>query len=291
MFKKYPDIILKVKQISAHKFGNFVTTNTDQILIFVFISIESVAFFGNYQLIFGKLSSLTNTAFSGTGAGIGNLVAENNKPTIKRVFWEMMALRFFIAGIMCITLFYMVEPFIEIWLGEKYILDKNVLYLFLMNLFIFQIRVPVDHFKDAYGLFSDTWAPIIQSLINLGVSLYFVNSLGMVGILLGTFISFSLIILIWRPYYLFKYGFEKKIWGYWIEFCKLILAFSLSAFLTDLIIGNFLFDNELGFFGLLIFGLEVISVSILLYSTILFILSTGFRNICNRVWRIFNIKK
>jgi len=291
MIKKYPDLILKVKQISAHKFGNFVTTNTDQILIFIFISIESVAFFGNYQLIFSKLSSLTNTAFAGTGAGIGNLVAENNKSSIKKVFWEMMALRFFIAGIMCITLFYVVEPFIGIWLGEKYILDKKVFFLFLLNLFILQIRVPVDHFKDAYGLFADTWAPIAQSLINLAISLYFVHSLGMAGILLGTLVSFSLIILIWRPYYLFKHGFEKSIWGYWKEFSKLIFALVLGAVITNLIMSHVFFNRESGFWGLLLFGFEAISVALIVCSTALFIISAGFRDISNRVLKIFNLKK
>lgn len=291
MFKKYPDIILKVKQISAHKFGNFVTTNTDQILIFIFISVESVAFFGNYQLIFGKLSSLTNTAFAGTGAGIGNLVAENNKASIKKVFWEMMALRFFIAGIMCITLFYVVEPFIGIWLGERYILDRNVFFLFLLNLFILQIRVPVDHFKDAYGLFADTWAPITQSIINLGFSLYFVQSLGMAGILLGTLVSFSLIILIWRPYYLFKHGFEISLWGYWKEFSKLILAFVLGVFLTNLIISNFPFNIASGFVGLVFYSLKVILIALVFYSTALFIVSPGFRDISNRVLKIFKLKK
>ena len=139
IIKKYPELILKVKQVMAHKVGSFVTNGTDSILIFLFISIEMVAFYGNYSLLISKLSMLLNSFFSGTGAGIGNLVAENNPSKIKKVFWEMMALRFFIAGSLFILLLYIVEPLIILWLGEKYLLSDNVLLLFLMNFFIRQV--------------------------------------------------------------------------------------------------------------------------------------------------------
>tara|TARA_R110000744_G_scaffold312855_2_gene420181 strand:- start:668 stop:1009 length:342 start_codon:yes stop_codon:yes gene_type:complete len=113
----------------------------------------------------------------------------------------------------------------------------------------------------------------------------------MAGILLGTLISFSLIILIWRPYYLFKHGFEISLWGYWKEFSKLILAFILGVFLTNLIISNFPFNITSGFVGLVFYGLGVIAVALVFYSTALLIVSSGFRDISNRVLKIFKLKK
>ncbi|MGJ5643137.1 lipopolysaccharide biosynthesis protein [Formosa sp. S-31] len=290
ILKTHPELIKKIKQISIHKFGAFVTNGTDQILVFAFISIETVAFFGNYQLIFNKLLQLINTSFAGTGAGIGNLVAENNKIQIKKVFWEMMALRFYIAGIIFIVLQFLVEPFISLWLGDKYILERNVLFLFLLNTFIMQIRVPVDHFKDAYGLFQDVWAPVIQSIINLVSSIILLQYFGLAGILMGTLTAFSLIILIWRPYYLYKFGFKETIWAYWKEFVKLTLTLTLSYFISQFCFKFINMSSQNNFFELVLLGTKVCVITFIIYTPLIYISNQGFRNVSKRLVNLLTKK-
>ncbi len=287
ILKRYPELIKKVKQITAHKFGSFVTNGTDQILIFIFISVETVAFFGNYQLVFGKLSALINTAFTGTSAGIGNLVAEKDERTIKKVFWEMMALRFFIGGLLSITLLYTVDHFIFLWLGQKYVLGHNILLLFLINLFLMQIRVPVDHFKDAYGLFADTWAPLVQSVLNLGISLLLVKAFGLVGILLGTFVSLCLIVMVWRPFYVYKYGFKQSFWMYWVGLAKMTVALLASYFIVRFVAPPILLKEGLESFGsLAVFASKIFFIALLVYGPLLYFLSKGFRDFCRRMYQL-----
>ena len=290
IIKANPGIIKKVKQMSFHKLGNFVSSGTDQILIFAFISIETVAFFGNYELIFGRLLQLFNTAFAGTAAGIGNLVAENDKKRIDRVFWEMMALRFYICGVSIMVLYYVTEPFIRLWLGEKYILDKYVLLLFLLNMFILQIRVPVDHFKDAYGLFQDIWAPVIQSIINLVLSIILLHYFGLVGVLMGTAIAYALVILIWRPYFLYKYGFNSNVVGYWRNFVILILSFIVPFFICNEIQKSIIPGNN-DFLCLIIYSLKILLLSLSIYTPIIYFTSAGFRNVTHRLISLIKIKK
>ncbi len=290
ILKTNSELVGKIKQISIHKFGSFVTNGTDQILIFAFISIESVAFFGNYQLIFSRLLQLINTSFAGTGAGIGNLVAENNKAHIKRVFWEMMSLRFYIAGVLFIVLYFLVDPFIVLWLGEKYILNQNVLFLFLINMFVMQIRIPVDHFKDAYSLFQDVWAPIIQSIINLGLSIILLRYYGLAGILAGTLIAFVIIILIWRPYYLYKFGFKDDIWSYWKEFLKLCISLIVAFFICNLIMTSIIKSIN-SFYKLIISGVEISFLSIFIYTPIIYVWNEGFRNVSKRLYLLIKKKR
>src|SRR5690606_22300661 len=128
--KKFPELLQKIKQISAHKLGAFVSSSTDNILIFKYISIESVAFYGNYMLFVNNLAVLIMKLFSGTNASVGNLVAENDPKNIKKVFWEFMALRFFIACFSTIAILKLLDPFIALWLGPKYILENSVLVFF-----------------------------------------------------------------------------------------------------------------------------------------------------------------
>ena len=47
---KYPRILKKIKQIFIHKIAFFVLVGTDQILIYAFVNLESVAFFSSMDL-------------------------------------------------------------------------------------------------------------------------------------------------------------------------------------------------------------------------------------------------
>jgi O-antigen/teichoic acid export membrane protein len=290
ILKTNPEIIKKVKQISFHKLGAFVSGSTDQILIFAFISIESVAFFGNYSLVFSRLLQLINTAFSGTAAGIGNLVAENNKENINKVFWEMMALRFYLGGIALIVLYFVTEPFISVWLGDKYLLSKYVLLLFLLNMFIKQIRIPVDHFKDAYGLYQDVWAPVVQSIINLGTSLILLQYFKLAGILMGTTIAFSIVILIWRPYFLYKHGFKTNLWDYWKRFLILVLSLVLPFYICYELQKHITLKG-ITLFNLVVYGIKILALAVSVYTPIIYLTSLGFRNVSKRLIGLIKLKK
>lgn len=291
VLKTNPEIITKVKQISFHKLGAFVTGGTDQILIFAFISIETVAFFGNYQLVFSRLLQLVNTAFAGTAAGIGNLVAENDKDNINKVFWEMMALRFYIGGVAIIVLYFVTEPFILVWLKDTtYVLSKSVLLLFLLNMFIMQIRVPVDHFKDAYGLYQDVWAPVVQSFINLIMSIVLLQYFDLAGVLLGTTIAFSIVILLWRPYFLFKHGFKANLWVYWKRFLVLIVSLIIPFYICYEL-QKYISLGEINLLHLILYSLKILMLTVLIYTPIIYISSLGFRNVAKRFLGFVKQKK
>tara|TARA_R110002096_G_scaffold395427_1_gene590892 strand:+ start:194 stop:1720 length:1527 start_codon:yes stop_codon:yes gene_type:complete len=283
ILKDYPELIKTIKQVFAHKLGGFVLSSTDQILIFAFVNLQSVAFFGNYQLIFAKLLGLLNNFFAGTSAGIGNLVAENNPNSIKKIFWEMMALRFFIAGILTVCLYYLMDSFITLWLGEKYILGNSILLLMLANLFMSQIRIPIDNFKQAYGLFADTWAPIAEVILNLGISIVFGKIWGIAGIMLGTFVSISLIVLIWKPYYVYKKGFNISVLFYWKGSIKLIIAFIASIMIIDFLIIDHITMVISNFWDWILFAIKISTITIFLYGLLLFTISVGFRDFLNRI--------
>ncbi len=290
ILKTNPEIIKKVKQISFHKLGAFVTGGTDKILIFSFISVESVAFFANYEMLFSRLLQFVNTAFAGTAAGIGNLVAENNKENTHKVFWEMMALRFYIGGVSVIVLYFVTEPFILVWLGDKYILSKYVLLLFLINMFIMQVRIPVDHFKDAYGLYQDVWAPVVQSVINLSASMILLKYFDLAGILMGTTIAFSIVILIWRPYYLYKHGFKSSLWNYWKGFMLLIFSFILPYYICYEL-HEYIDLGDVNLLNLVLYSLKILILVVIIYTPIIYLTSLGFRNVSKRLLKLVKLNK
>ena len=287
--KDYADIIKIIKQTFVHKIASFVLFSTDQLLIFALVNLKSVAFFGNYQLIFSKLNQLINNLFGSVGAGIGNLVAENNIKKIDDVFWEMMALRFLVGGFLCINLYFLTEPFIAIWLGNQYILDRWILLLMLLNLFISQIRTPVEHFKNAYALFWDIWASIAEVIINLIVSLTFGMFWGIKGIMFGSFISLLVIVVLWKPYFLYKYGFKKTVLEYWKGFFKLLFPLILFFTISQYIVSCFFCEPVNNYLDWFLLSIKISLISLFIYVPIL-LTNKGFRDLINRFNKLIREK-
>ncbi|MFS4469270.1 lipopolysaccharide biosynthesis protein [Maribacter sp. 2210JD10-5] len=281
---EYPTVIKKIKQVFVHRISSFVTSGTDQILIYALVNLKSVAFFGNYSMIFTQVSTLINTIFSGIGSGIGNLVAENDAKKINDVFWEMMGIRFFLTGVFVINLFFLINPLITVWLGSEYILSDLFVYLMLFNLAMQIIRLPIDNYVTAYGLYQDTWAPIAQMSINLGVSIFFGIKMGISGIMLGTSISMFLIIFLWKPYFLFKKGFNQKASiKFWPKFLVMLLSFTLSFIATYIIVNKFI---EIKYLTLFEIGWSAIKINLVLLpflSLIFYSLNEGFRKFSSRI--------
>ena len=98
------------------------------------------------------------------------------------------------------------------------------------------MRKTILMFRDATGLFyKDRWKSIIESIINLVVSILLALKFGTFGVFLGTFIS-SITTCVWvEPYILYKYAFKKKLG----EFFKLYFKYNLITislcYLTNLI--------------------------------------------------------
>ena len=166
-------------------------------------------------------------------ASVGNLIAEGNKEKTLNVFYELLCIRYFLAGVCSISLYFMVSPFISVWLGDKYILPQAIIILLSAHIFIQQARLTVDNFKNGYGIYQDVWAPIAEVVLYLGLAVILGHFYGLAGILGGMVISEALIKMIWKPYYLFLRGFEVSVWKYyWPGIFKYLLAFCLCMILA-----------------------------------------------------------
>ena len=113
LYKSYPSIIMYTRQIFIHKIKDFLIYKSDELFIFLFVSLKMVAFYGNYTIITTKIGMLFSSVLGGIQASIGNLVAEGNKQNILKVFWELTTIRHFVAGFLCFSIYHFIEPFIS----------------------------------------------------------------------------------------------------------------------------------------------------------------------------------
>ena len=276
-------IITFTKQIFIHKFKDFLLSHSDQILIFAFVSLKMVAYYGNYTLITAKVSQIFLTAIDGFSASIGNLVAEGDKAKIIKIFWEVYCINSFIAGFLVFALYHLLEPFIVLWLGEEYILQHTILILLLTNIFIMETRKTVDMFNSAYGLFADTWAAWIEGSINIIVTIITALHWGIIGILLGKIVSLFFIIVLWKPIYLFKAGLHEKISIYLKGALKYFIVFIMSFFIIHIFTIILPINPKLNFINWILFAAIIIPLFSIVYIYGLYLLCPGTKSLLQRI--------
>lgn len=283
LMKQYPEILINTKRIFVHKIKDFLLGKSDEILVFAFVSLKMVAFYGNYTMIINKLAILFGTALDGVNAGVGNLVAEGNKSNTMKVFWELMSVRYFIGGLMVFSLYYLMQPFIVWWLGEEYLLSNTVLVLLLVNLFIMQTRGVVDIFNHSHGLYADTWAAWVEGIINLAVTISVAIHWGIVGILLGKIVSTLLIVVLWKPYYLFTRGLYVPVKKYWAGVSRYYLSFAVAFVGMSLVISILPFHASEGLLQLLLFAVCTVIPFVVIYFILLYFIALGMKDVLGRV--------
>lgn len=229
LLKQYPEIITKTKQVFIHKIKDFVLVRSDELFIFLFVSLKMVAYYGNYIIIISKLISLFSSVTGSVGASVGNLVAEGNKQNMLKVFWEYTTIQHTIAAILSFSLYNFIESFIAHWLGPEYIMDRRILMLLIVYIYITNSRNSVDSFNYAHGLYADVWSAWAELIINISITIICGLKWGIIGILLGKIASLITIVVLWKPYYLFTSGFKESISLYWKGVIR-NYGISISAF-------------------------------------------------------------
>ena len=279
---QYPEIIRKTKQVFVHKMKDFLLMQSDQILIFAFVSLKMVAYYGNYTMIIGRLTTIFNTMLEGITAGVGNLIAEGDEQKIYGVFWEMVAVRYLIAGTACFALYQGIQPLICIWLGEEYLLSAAMITLLLINAFIMLSRGAVDMFNFAFGNYGDTWAAWAEGTINITVTIAACSLWGLPGVLIGKIVSLVPIIVVWKPLYLYRTSFRRSIWHYWKNVGLTLACFAL-AFLCATFCARLLPLNPYGgYIEWAAYCLAATLIFLMLYLSGLMLLTPGARPMLQR---------
>ena len=94
-------------------------------------------------------------------------------------------------------------------------------------------RGTTDCFIGGHGMYQDVWAPIVEACLFLASSCGFGYFWGLKGILIGPVFSLSVIVFLWKPYFLFSRGFKMSVLKYWYRFVKYLIVLTAVAVLTS----------------------------------------------------------
>lgn len=219
----------------CHKIGSVVVSGTDNIFISSFIGIATVGIYSNYKLVQRVILQLITQIVNSVTASVGNLIATSDKIAVFTVFNRLYFVNFALAYFSAIVFYAVIDPFITIWIGEKYLLSNIAVFIIALNLYLNQIRVPSQVLINAYGLFWNVkWKSIVEAVVNFIFSFFMIvyMKLGVEGILWGTLISNVLTNIWWEPFVAYKYGLCQPLKLYIRIFAWDFLIFIISMFLV-----------------------------------------------------------
>lgn len=201
----------KVKSLILYRIGPAVLNGSDNLILSSCVSLSAVGIYSNYYLITNYLSLFLNQITASLETSIGNLNAKEKSETKEFVFYKIFYLCFFIYGIISVILMCSINDFINIWLGPKYLFNSFIVFTIVLYTYINGIHFPCYSYRTTAALFDKSkYMPIIEVVLNIGISIILAKYIGVAGVFLGTTIA-KLLSFTWSdPKILYKYLFKSN---------------------------------------------------------------------------------
>ena len=272
-----------VSSLFIYKVGTVIMNGTDNIIISKFIGLIIVGFYSNYVLIINSITTVLNQIFNAITSSIGNLVVTTNKKRSKEVYDNLNFANFWFYALFGVCIIVLINPFINIWIGKKYVMGFSIVFLLVLNFYVLGMQSVTNSFRNAYGLFwIAKYRPIIMVIINIVISVVLVQFIGIEGVLIGTLIS-RLVTTAWLdPYIVHKYGFEISPKSYYIDYLKYLVIFIAISIIFNYVASMITINNI--FILILIAILVVISVNVIL--VLLFFKTSEFNYFYDKIKKI-----
>lgn len=194
--------------------GSIVVSNTNNLLISAFVGVFFTGIYSSYMMVIQGVRQIINQAMDAVIASLGNLATEDNTEKIHHIYNQHLFLSWsisFFSSIYFITLF---NPFVTVWLGERYTFSMDIVFLMILNFYITQNRKTPLSFINSHGLFAKAGVKsIIEAILNLIVCFIFLIPLemGISGVLLGTTVVNVLLNIWFEPWLVFHDGLSRRI--------------------------------------------------------------------------------
>lgn len=226
----------RVKDLFTSKLGGTIVNSADTIVISAFLGLEILAVYQNYYYIMSSVMAFLTIIYSSLTAGLGNgLITKSIKDNYKD-FKTLTFIIFWIFGFCICAFLCLYQPFMILWMGEKYLLSINIVILLCVYFLGYEVVMFLSLYKDAGGIWhNDRFRPLISGLVNLGLNLCMVNIWGLYGIILSTIISVYFVSAPWIIRNVMSLIFHESEKEYYNQIIKYVIVIVVAAVLCSLI--------------------------------------------------------
>lgn len=217
------------------RFGHVVLNGTDNIIISAVVGVLWVGRLSNYTLICDSVTSVLCQITAAITGSLGNFFATEDKHAGYALFKKVEFLNFWLYGFSFIALVTLLDPFVQIWAGDRFVLGLPISIVIAINFFVAGYMNTLWVFRSTLGLFKQgKFRPILVAILNIVLSIVLGRLWGVFGVLFATFLSRAAISLWYDPLILHRYGFEVSCKPFFARYFRrvLLLTAVLIAMLT-----------------------------------------------------------
>ena len=168
------------------------------------------------KLVFTSLTSV-----------IGHLYIESNRETTRKYCERFHLLNFVLGCVFYLGYYAVIDNLIAILFSAELVVSNSVSLVVTLNGFVQYMRQSTLVFREATGTFyNDRWKPLLEGVVNLILSIAFVQWIGVAGVIVATIITNLLICHVIEPYVLYKNAFAMSPRKYYFRNYASILLFS-----------------------------------------------------------------
>lgn len=246
MKKQFPEVDLKVekdysawkgtKHLIVHKLGGVVANNVDMIMISTFTGLAKVVVYSSYMYVINAIKTLLSKFSSSLYSLVGIKMLGDSEKENYKVFLELNSLMSFVSIVICASLIFAINPFIDIFYEGEVVTSKLLAFCFILMLFLSINSSTLYVYTNSTGLFKETKiCTIVEAISNLVLSAIGMILFGIPGIVLATSISYIIADYIIKPRVLYKNVFKKESKkDFYKNFIIVSITFILFCFLNNL---------------------------------------------------------
>lgn len=216
-----------------YKLGGIITTNTDNILISIFVGTISVGYYSNYYTIVASITTFLSMIFNAVKASLGNYIVKRKKQEHYHMFEILEVYNFWLVCFCSICFLVLIPDFIRICFGEDYVLSFSLLVWVVLYFYVSNVRQTIWAYRETTGIFNKTkYIALVTAFLNLVISIIFGYFWGLEGIIFATSLA-HLCYSWWKePLIIFRDYFHKSPKIYYINYIKRFSVFLLISAIT-----------------------------------------------------------
>lgn len=274
-------IFINVKALALTKISGVISNGCTNIIISKVLGLVTVGIASNYLLIVNAINGVLWTGFTGISSSIGNLNVDATIEKKRQIFDQLFLSSFWIYTCACVCILVLINPFINIWLGNQFLLPESVVFAIVWYIYIGGVNYPAYSFRTTLGYFTQVqYIFLIGSVLNVIISIIGGLKFGLLGIFLGSPIARIMTSEIADGYYVYKWGLNINPWIYFRNYFLYFILYLICYYLSKTGVGLIPLSGVIGILVKMIVVLIITNVTLI----VVFCKNKNFHAIIQRLW-------
>ena len=205
------EVFKEAISISIYKIRDLSRNSLDSVVISSFLGLALLADYQNYYMILSVPILLRTIICGAITPGLGNYVATKNRNDTYKIFLKMTYCIIYISGWFSICFFCLIQDFIVLWIGRKFLLSTTTVFLLTFMYYILGYSIVNLTVRETTGIYKyGKKMALIEMLVNLLLNVLLVNIWGINGIISATIITIILFSIPYELYVIHVIYFKKE---------------------------------------------------------------------------------